>query len=172
MFLPSRFPLAVLVLAAGLSVAAPSPGFAKGPPWVSIELPANPWDQSTRGAYLLVHVFHHGLAMQVEPGGTAEGMVNGQRRSVPLRFEKASRPGVYALRNQWGAAGRWVLVITVNQGGHEGAAEDIAQAVVEISEDGSVTSVRVPTREDRGRAFPRRVTQAEIDAALRGARAS
>jgi len=170
--LPNRSTLAVLALAAGLSAAAPSPGFAKGPPWVSIEIPANPWDETTRGAYLLVHVFHHGLPMQVEPTGTAEGLVNGQRRSVPLRFEKGSRPGVYALRNQWGGAGRWVLVITVNQGAHEGAAEDIAQAVVEVAEDGTVTSVRVPTREDRGRAFPRRVTQAEIDASLRGARAS
>ncbi len=170
MFPSSRSPFAVLALAAGLSAAAPAPAFAKGPPWVSIELPANPWDASTRGAYLLVHVFHHGIPMQVEPTGTAEGMVGGQRRSVPLRFAKASRPGVYALSNQWGGAGRWVLVITVNQGAHE--REDVAQAVVEVSEDGTVSAVRVPTREDRGQAFPRRVTQAEVDAALRGAKAS
>ena len=172
MFRASRSPLAPLALAAGITAAVPTPGFAKGPPWVSIEIPANPWDQTTRGAYLLVHVFHHGLPMQVEPTGTAEGVVNGQRRSVPLSFEKASRPGVYALRNQWGGAGRWVLVITVNQGSHEGAGEDVAQAVVEVSEDGSVSAVRVPTRAEGGREFPRRVTQGEIDAALRGGKAS
>ena len=170
MFRRSRSPFALLALAAGIAAASPTPGFAKGPPWVSIEIPANPWDQTTRGAYLLVHVFHHGLPMQVEPTGTAEGVVNGQRRSVPLSFEKASRPGVYALRNQWGGAGRWVLVITVNQGAHEG--DDVAQAVVEVSEDGSVSAVRVPTRTDRGQAFPRRVTQGEIDAALRSGKAS
>jgi hypothetical protein len=170
MSLSSRSLLAALALAAGASAAAPAPAFAKGPPWVSIELPANPWDQTTRGAYLLVHVFHHGMPMQVEPTGIAEGIVDGRRRSVPLRFAKASAPGVYALSNQWGGAGRWVLVITVSQGGHEG--EDVAQAVVEVSEDGTVSAVRVPTRDDRGRAFPRRVTQGEIDAALRGAKAS
>jgi len=167
---PIRSLPAVLALTALAAAAAPGTASAKGPPWVSIEIPANPWDQTTRGAYLLVHVFHHGLPMQVEPTGTAEGLVNGQRRSVPLSFEKAGRPGVYALRNQWGGAGRWVLVITVNQGAHQG--EDIAQAVVEISEEGNVSAVRVPTRSERGQAFPRRVTQAEIDAALRGGKAS
>ena len=169
---PSRSPFVLLALAAGLTSATPVSAWPQGPPWVSIEIPANPWDQTTRGAYLLVHVFHHGLPMQTEPTGVAEGVVNGQRRSVPLTFEKASRPGVYALRNLWGGAGRWVLVITVNQGAHEGEGEDIAQAVVEVSEDGSVSAVRVPTRAERGQAFPRRVTQAEIDAALRGGKAS
>jgi hypothetical protein len=167
---PIRSLPAVLALTALATAAAPSAGFAKGPPWISIEIPANPWDQTTRGAYLLVHVFHHGLPMQVQPTGTAEGLVNGQRRSVPLSFEKAGRPGVYTLRNQWGGTGRWVLVITVSQGAHEG--EDIVQAVVEVSEEGNVSAVRVPTRSERGQAFPRRVTQAEIDAALRGGKAS
>ena len=44
------------LLVAGLPAAA-----VAGPPWVSIELPANPWDETTRGAFLLVHAFHHGL---------------------------------------------------------------------------------------------------------------
>jgi hypothetical protein len=98
--------------------------------------------------------------------GVAEGIVNGQRKTVTLTFEKASRPGVYALRNQWGNAGRWVLVITVSQ--HE---EDVAQAIVEISDDGAVTAVRVPVRADRD-GFPRRVTQAEVEAALRNGKSS
>lgn len=149
------------LLVTGLPVAA-----AAGPPWVSIELPANPWDQTTRGAFLLVHAFHHGLPIQVPVTGVAEGIVNGQRKSVTLTFDKASRPGVYALRNQWGTGGRWVLVITVSQ--HE---DDVAQAVVEISETGAVTAVRVPVRADRD-GFPRRVTQAEVEAALRTGKSS
>ena len=103
---PIRSLPAVLALTALVAAAAPGTAFAKGPPWVSIEIPANPWDQTTRGAYLLVHVFHHGLPMQVEPTGTAEGLVNGQRRSVPLSFEKAGRPGVYALRKSPPPPGR------------------------------------------------------------------
>jgi hypothetical protein len=150
------------LLVAGIPAAA-----VAGPPWVSIELPANPWDQTTRGAFLLVHAFHHGFPIQVPVTGVAEGIVNGQRKTVTLTFEKASRPGVYALRNQWGNAGHWVLVITVSQ--HQ---DDVAQAMVEISEAGAVTAVRVPVRAERDGSFPRRVTQAEVEAALRNGKSS
>ena len=30
-----------------------------GPPWLSIELPANPLDPTTKGAYLVVRTYHH-----------------------------------------------------------------------------------------------------------------
>jgi hypothetical protein len=154
-----RFALTALLLAA-LPVAA----FA-GPPWISIELPANPWEPTTRGAYLVVHAYHHGTPMAAPISGTAEGIVNGQRRTIQLSFDKTARSGVFALRNQWGNAGRWVLVITISQGGQ--GEEDIAQAVVEIAEGGQVTGVSVPTRDEREGRFPRRATRAEIEAALR-----
>jgi hypothetical protein len=147
-----------------LTAAAPA-SVRKGPPWISIELPANPWDQTTKGAFLLVHAFHHGLPLQQPISGTAEGIVNGKRRSIALTTEKTSRPGVFALRNQWGTAGRWVLVLTVDQGEHPGM--DVAQAIVEISEQGSVTAVRVPLKDDQN-GFPRKATAAEIEAALKG----
>src|SRR6266566_204219 len=69
--------LALAAVACAL-VAAPAPAFGlKGPPWISIELPANPYDKSTRDAFLLVHAFHHGTAMGFIVTGTAEGMLNG-----------------------------------------------------------------------------------------------
>src|SRR2546426_1315168 len=55
-----------------------TPGLAKGPPWISIELPVNPYDQSMRGAFLLVHAFHHQTPMGFIVTGTAEGIVNGR----------------------------------------------------------------------------------------------
>jgi hypothetical protein len=155
-----RFTLAALLLA-----ALPASALA-GPPWISIELPANPWEPTTRGAFLVVHAYHHGTPMASPISGTAEGMVNGQRKSIPLSFEKTSHAGIFALRNQWGNSGRWVLVITVSQGDHP--QEDIAQAIVEISEKGTVTGVRVPTSSEHEGRFPRRATTAEIEAALRG----
>jgi hypothetical protein len=158
--------LSRLALAALLVAAAPSAAFA-GPPWISIELPANPWDRDTRGAFLVLHTFHHGTVIDAPLSGTAEGIVDGKRRSVSLSFGKTSRPGVYALANQWGNSGRWVLVITVSQ--HE---NDVAQAVVEISESGAVTAVRVPVKLEREGSFPRRVTQAEVEAALRTGKSS
>jgi hypothetical protein len=154
-----RFALTALLLA-----ALPATAFA-GPPWISIELPANPWEPATRGAFLVVHAYHHGTPMAAPISGTAEGIVNGQRKTIQLDFDKTSRAGVFALRNQWGNAGRWVLVITVSQGDH--AEGDIAQAVVEVSESGRVTGVTVPTSAQHEGRLPRRVTRAEIEAALR-----
>jgi hypothetical protein len=152
---------------AGLVAAAPS-GAARraGPPWISIEYPANPLDPSTRGAYLLVHAFHHQIPTQSVVTGTAEGLIRGERKTVALRFDNTSRPGVYALQKQWGDEGVWSLLISVNQ--HD---SNPAQALVELADDGSISSVRVPTRRDREWTIPRGVTSQEIEQSLQ-ARAS
>jgi hypothetical protein len=152
---------------AGLVAAAPSSAARRaGPPWISIEYPANPLDPSTRGAYLLVHAFHHQIPTQSVVSGTAEGLVRGERKSVALRFDNTSRPGVYALQKQWGDEGVWSLLISVNQ-----HASDPAQALVELADDGSISSVRVPTRRDREWTIPRGVTSQEVEQSLQ-ARAS
>ena len=133
-----------------------------GPPWISIEYPPNPHDASTRGAFLLVHAFHHGTPMQFPVSGTAEGLVSGERRSVSLEFERTSRPGVYALRKQWADAGVWTLVVAVNQG-----KDDIAQAVVDLAPNGTVAAMRVPTRQQGQWTIPAPVAMSEIDSGLR-----
>ena len=43
--------------------------------------------------------------------GTAEGIVNGKRQSLPLRFTLTSH-GVYAVKRQWPKEGVWVLAIS------------------------------------------------------------
>lgn len=149
--------LSLLSLAGTAQAAA-----AKGPPWISIELPANPHDRTTKSAYLLVHAFHHGTPMGFPVSGVAEGQVNGQRKSVPLTLHETSRPGVYALDRQWDAEGEWTLVITVSQG-----KDDVAQAMVQIS-SGKVFSVTVPVTQQDGWNIPRKITRAEIEASLRG----
>src|SRR4051794_19525456 len=156
--------LAMLVMATAIGAlvsAAPATASRLGPPWISIEYPANPLDASTRGAYLLVHAFHHGTPMQSPIHGTAEGLVSGERKSVVLRFDSTSRPGVYALRKQWGDDGIWSLLISVTQ--HD---NDAAQALVELGLDGGITSVRVPTRRDREWTIPRPVTTQEVEQSL------
>lgn len=152
----------IAVLSAGSPLSARTAVVA-GPPWISIETPVNPYDASTKDAYLLVHAFHHGTPTSVPVSGTAEGMVNGERRTVALQFTPTSREGAFALKKQWGDAGVWTLVITVHQ--HEG---DVAQALVEIGTDGEVTRVQVPTRVgERNFKFPRQLSAQDIDAALR-----
>ena len=134
-----------------------------GPPWISIETPVNPYDATTRGAFLLVHAFHHGTELTAPVSGVAQGIVNGERRTVQLDFATTSRVGAYALRKQWADAGVWTLVITVTQ--HAG---DVAQALVDIGTDGQVARVQVPTRPGEGNyLMPRQVSMQEVDNALR-----
>jgi hypothetical protein len=153
-----RRALALTAIAAA-GFAAPA---LAGPPWISIELPANPYDAASRGAYLLVHAFHHGTPMAFPVAGSAEGIVNGERRSMKLEFTRTSRDGVFALRRMWPAEGTWTLVITVTQGAGDGAT-----AVVELGADGDVARIKVPTTRRGDRTVPARVAMADIDAGLR-----
>lgn len=149
-----------LALAALATAAVAAPALA-GPPWISIELPVNPYDESARGAFLLVHAFHHGKPIGYIVSGSAEGIVNGERRSVKLEFTETSREGVYALRRSWPEQGTWTLVIKANQG-----PDDAATAVVDLGVDGAVAAIRVPTMQ-RGRwTVPAPVAMDDIDAAL------
>ena len=133
-----------------------------GPPWISIEHPVNPYDATTKNAFLVVHAFHHGTPTAFPVTGTAEGLVKGDRRSIPLAFTPTSRTGAYALSRQWPNEGTWTLVVAVAQG-----SEDRVYAVVDLAPNGEVASVRVPTRQQDGYTLPATVTMATVDASLR-----
>jgi hypothetical protein len=136
-----------------------------GPPWISIEYPANPYDSGSRGAFLLVHAFHHGTPVNFPVSGTAEGLVNGARRTISLEFGNTSRPGVYALNKQWPSEGVWTLVVGVTQGDGD---FNTVKAVVELSPDGRVANVNVPTRRNaEGYTIPAPVSMTDVEAGLR-----
>ncbi|HEX5005070.1 MAG TPA: hypothetical protein VFV65_07125 [Gemmatimonadales bacterium] len=141
-----------------LALGAATPAHA-GPPWISIELPANPMDATTRGAYLLVHTFHHQQLMESPLVGRAEGVVNGRRQTITLAFTETSRSTVRALRKNWPDGGTWVLVISTGDHGD-------ATALVGIGADGTVRSIEVPTQTRDNHTGPRKVTQADVDAML------
>jgi hypothetical protein len=151
-------------LLATASLLAATAFVSSGPPWISIEYPANPYDAASRGAFLLVHAFHHGTPVSFPVSGTAEGIVSGARRTVSLEFKSTSRPGVYALQKQWSNDGTWTLVIGVTQG--EGDFNTV-KAVVELADNGEVGSVRVPTRMQGNHRVPAPVAMADIEASLR-----
>jgi hypothetical protein len=134
-----------------------------GPPWISIEHPPSPYDASTRGAFLLVHAFHHGTPANFPVLGTAEGIVDGKRVSRRLEFARASRTGVYALAKQWSGEGVWTLVISAKQ-----AENDSVTALVELAPSGQVASVVVPTERRDGWDIPKAVSMRDVDTALRG----
>ena len=143
-----------------VTAAFAAPVIAKWPPWISIESPVNPYDASARGAVLLVHAtFREGASQLSDLSGSAEGVVNGERRTIPLHFESAGRPSTFALRKQWPSEGTWVLRIALKT----------TTAIVALDRDGSVASVRVPTEVTAtGDRVPRAVAQKEIDSTLAG----
>jgi hypothetical protein len=150
-------------LAAALTLSASSSALA-GPPWISIEYPANPFDATSQGAFLTVRTYHHREFQAKTVTGTAEGVVDGKRQSMPLDIRPGSQPGMYVVRWQRPATGRWVLVIN---SGSSGVTD--ATAVVEISPNGSVAGVTVPTKSiGNGWISPRAVATSEIDALLQG----
>lgn len=94
---------APLLVAATIAIA--------GPPWISIEYPPNRLDKETRGALALVRIYHHENAGQFPVEGTAEGMVDGQRVSLPLKFTAVGDEGVWAAWGKIPEEGNWVLAI-------------------------------------------------------------
>ncbi len=160
-----RSPLHKLALLAGLTALVTTAAIA-GPPWIAIEYPANPHDPATRDALLTVRTYHHGELMAYQLTGTAEGIVNGRRQSMPLDIRRLPQAGVYAVRWQKPAQGNWMLVITSSQG-----SSPAATALVTIDSRGGVAGVSVPfdTIENGRWRVPRRVAAAEINAMLKGA---
>ena len=132
-----------------------------GGPVISIESPVNPYDASVRGAVLLVHTYHHGNREHMPLTAKAEGLVDGQRRSVDLKLVKSSQTGTHALHRQWGDKGIWTLLITATPENHGSGS---VQAVVNIAADGAVERVRVPRTASN--AY-RTLTAAEVDGELR-----
>lgn len=140
------------ILAVALSAAVATPAMA-GPPWISIE--TRPYG----AAFLLARTFHHGTPMPFPLNGTAEGLVNGRRTSVALRFEQEGDANSFAVPKTWGDAGVWVLNIGLDAGDHGSAG-----AVVGIGRGGQSAFVRFP-RTPTG--FSRKATSGEVDAMLR-----
>lgn len=144
-----------------LTLLATTPALA-GPPWISVETPANPFMQGTRDALCLVRVYHHGDPAYTPLTASAEGIVGGARQSVPLTLIATGLPGVYAVKYQPDAQGTWMVVVRVGEDKeYEGAT-----VVVALDASGAVARAQVPTRRDGQHLIPLRVTRADIDRML------
>ena len=85
--------------------------------------------------------------------GSAEGLVNGMRQSVVLKVTALTRPGVYAVEQNWPMEGAWV----VNLRGT--CANANAGAIVPIGPQGFLR--------ESSKFFQRSASPAEIDASLK-----
>lgn len=64
------------------------------------------------GQSLLVRTYRCGTPAEIVVTGTAEGLVDGQRRTLDLKLTSTRQPGVFAVARQWPAQGAWVLTFT------------------------------------------------------------
>jgi hypothetical protein len=152
----SVFPLLALAIVT-TTTAFSTTAVKKSPPWISIEAPVNPYDRETRGAVMAIHAtFREGDSQLSDLSGTAEGLVGGGRRSIPLRFEATSHSNIYVLRRQWPTEGAWLTRINLKT----------TTAIVTLDQSGNVSAVRVPTEVTNGMPLPRPVSAKEIDSTL------
>jgi hypothetical protein len=155
-----RRALVPVFAAALLSLAAAAPSSTrviKWPPWLSIESPVNPWDPASHGvAFYVRTMLRDGVSSASDLAGTAYGLVDGKRQTVPLEFGATNRPGVFSVRRSWPAEGAWVLRVSLLS----------TTALVTLDREGNVASARIPTERKRDDVLPREVAQREIDSTL------
>ena len=158
--MPNRTLLFAAAFTAVLATSAQA-----GPPWISVEYPANPHHASTRGASMLVRAYHHSDGINVPMRAIAEGIVDGKRVSMKVELDATAFAGVYALRSALPKGGTWVLAFTLQEG-----KESSATALVSVDARGRIMNVDVPSERTKdGWTVPRSVGKTDIEAALRAA---
>jgi len=86
---------------------------------------------------------------------TAEGIVNGARRSVPLKLSPLPTSGVHAIHREWPSLGVWIVNL-VGQ-----CADKTAGAIV------SMAGANATYHREAVKYFPHPATASEIDASLK-----
>jgi hypothetical protein len=127
-----------------LAIALLSDALAGGQ-WVTAEVAAD-------GTAVVARTFHCGNPATVGLTATAEGLVGGERKRLPLTVTRTGE-GVYAVARTWPQTGSWVLVLSVT-------GERPTHALVDL-DDGGPLRIR-----DQASTYEP-PTPAAIDAALR-----
>jgi hypothetical protein len=71
--------------------------------------PASNPEAVKNGAVLVVRTTACHSPGETSVVGTAEGMVNGMRKSIPLRVIALSAPGTFAIAREWPEQGTWAI---------------------------------------------------------------
>ncbi len=72
------------------------------------DLKANP-EAIAKNALVVAHITACHSPEKTTIAATAEGIVNGQRRTVPLKVLYLSQPGVFAVSHEWPRDGAWTV---------------------------------------------------------------
>ena len=139
-----RLVMVVSVVAA----AALSEGFT-----FTIGNPVASQDFRAKGSAFVFRTENCADTAKVEVSATAEGFLNGERKSLPLQVMAMPRPGIYAVFQGWPAGGDWVVNL-------KGTCADAkAGALVPIGPKGFIR--------ESSKVYPRPATDKEIEASLR-----
>ena len=153
---PATLAAAFVVTAAAVAVA--------GPPWISLEYPPNRLDPETRGALALVRIYHHEHQGQFPVEGTAEGVVDGDRVSLPLKFTSVGTQGAWAVWGKIPEEGNWVLAIHGTDGA-SGTEVSVLAALADGNEE--ISFVKVPRSREGN--WPRAASDQDVESMLRQA---
>lgn len=134
----------------GCSTLAQAGGF-----WLTLGNPAASSDEKAKGAAVIVRADGCHNPAKAKLTGTAEGLANGRRVSVPLKLTRLAAPGAYAVHRNWPAEGAWVVKLVGQHMNHT------TSALVPILPDGF--------HRESASFFPREPRGEEIEAALRTA---
>ena len=146
--------IAVVVIGAGTAMAG---GF-----WVTVESAHSSRPGMGSQTVLVVRPAGCHEPQDATLTATAEGIVNGQRRSLPLKLVAIS-PGVYEIAREWPAQGTWVVAVNAEYRGLARAAitrlglGGAIPAKLAMSQDGTIGEVQ---------PFNRKLTAGDIDSAL------
>lgn len=135
-----------------------------GPPRVTVrEVSGTP---PTPGAVLEVLTEHHTDEENPQVSARALSQRGGDRITKAITMTRSATRGRYGVAKQWDVGTAWVLVFTVKQGDH--GEHGTAEALVKVDATGRILSMEsVMGQNARGDRYPRAVSEAEIDAALR-----
>jgi len=117
-------------LSSALLLAIASPALAGGFQ-LSVETPAGSTDPQLKDVVLIARTYGCHQPADAKLSATAEGFVDGNRRSLPLELRSIGS-GVYAIKQQWPSEGTWVLALT---GAYNGM---ISSVLVELGPTGKV----------------------------------
>lgn len=94
------------------AVALASPSVAGGPPSFAFEAPSG-----SSGSVLIVHAFSCHQPTDAAVRASAEGVVDGKRKTISVQLKSTGATGVYSVTRQWPAEGSWVLAFSIDRGG-------------------------------------------------------
>lgn len=135
-------PLLVLCLASALAFSGTANA---GGQQVAVEVAPD-------GGSLLVRTYHCGTPAAISVAGKAEGVVNGQPRSLELKVARTKEASVFAVARQWPADGAWVLTFTTEGG-------PFVNALVELQPGAALRITSQASTRDK-------LTPRQVDAAL------